>query len=106
MLGRWLTKASWGYITSQADKAAGFGGNAGKVEALKPDIEDNSCFWCESSLGLITMEDFWSTLKKADIRIVRDTVDSVNGSLVSLKKTGEQTSRARNNHMNSCKIAV
>nr|POE93171.1 hypothetical protein CFP56_19183 [Quercus suber] len=90
MVGRWLTRASWTYITSQADKAAGFGGNAGNVEALRPDFKDNSCFWCESSLGLITMDDFWSTLKKGDIRIVRDTVKSVAGSSVTLKNSGEQ----------------
>ncbi|KAK7418007.1 hypothetical protein QQZ08_011404 [Neonectria magnoliae] len=90
VLGRWLTKASWGYVSSQANKAAGFGGKAGKVEGLKPQIEDNSCFWCESSIGLITMEDFWSTLKKADIRIVRDSVASADKAGVTLKKTGER----------------
>ncbi|EJP63777.1 Flavin-binding monooxygenase-like family protein [Beauveria bassiana ARSEF 2860] len=90
MIGRWLTRSSWGFITSQADNAAGFGGNAGKVEGLKPELEDNSCFWCESSLGLITMEDFWSTLKKGDIRIVRDQVSRADESGVTLKKTAER----------------
>ncbi|PHH91789.1 hypothetical protein CDD83_10285 [Cordyceps sp. RAO-2017] len=89
-LGRWLTKASWGYITRQANKAAGFGGKAGNVEGLKPEIADNSCFWCESSLGLITMEDFWSTLKAGDVRIVRDKVESADAAGVRLKKTGER----------------
>ena len=36
--GRWLTRAHWRYITSQADKAAGFGGNAGSIEGLKPEV--------------------------------------------------------------------
>ncbi|GKT61777.1 flavin-binding monooxygenase-like family protein [Colletotrichum tofieldiae] len=90
MLGRWLTRASWAYITSQAYKAAGFGGNAGKVEALKPEIKDNSCFWCESSLGLVTMDDFWSTLKKGDVRIVRDNVAVADSAGITLKNTGER----------------
>lgn len=39
-LGRWLVRGHWKFITSRADKAAGFGGNAGRVEGLRPDIRD------------------------------------------------------------------
>ena len=101
MLGRWLTKAYWNFITSQADKAAGFGGNAGNVEGLRPDVRDaryakhvslerhaanglNSCFWCDSSIGLITMDNFWSTLQKANITIMRDNVEIVDASGATL----------------------
>ncbi|KAI1323179.1 flavin-binding monooxygenase-like family protein [Xylariaceae sp. FL0255] len=80
LLGRWLTKVHWNFITSRADKAAGFGGNAGSVEGLRPDVRDSSCFWCDSSIGLITMSDFWDTLKKGDITIIRDNVDTVDSS--------------------------
>ncbi|KAI0128331.1 flavin-binding monooxygenase-like family protein [Xylariales sp. AK1849] len=83
-IGRWLTRSYWKYVTNQAEKAAGFGGNAGNVEGLKPQVKDNSCFWCESSLGLITMDDFWSTLKKADITIVRDKVEVADSTGVTL----------------------
>lgn len=40
-LGRWLTKSAWGYMSHRADKAAGFGGKAGRTEPLKPQIKDN-----------------------------------------------------------------
>ncbi|KAI0508530.1 flavin-binding monooxygenase-like family protein [Xylaria bambusicola] len=80
VLGRWITKAHWNFITGRAEKAAGFGGNAGSVEGLRPDVQDASCFWCDSSIGLITMGDFWSTLKEGDITIVRDNVDIVDDS--------------------------
>ncbi|KAI0533357.1 flavin-binding monooxygenase-like family protein [Xylaria digitata] len=79
-LGRWLTKAHWNFITSRATQAAGFGGNAGSVEGLIPDIKDASCFWCDSSLGLITLGDFWSRLQKGNITIIRDNVDIVDAS--------------------------
>ncbi|ORY68266.1 flavin-binding monooxygenase-like family protein [Pseudomassariella vexata] len=97
LLGRWLTKAHWNFITSKADEAAGFGGKAGPVEGLRPDIRDAkqvqtvpltrqySCFWCDSSIGLITMDDFWSTLQRADITILRDNVDSVSASGATLR---------------------
>ena len=39
-LGRYLTKAHWSFMTGLSEKAAGFGGNAGPVEGLKPDMED------------------------------------------------------------------
>jgi dimethylaniline monooxygenase (N-oxide forming) len=38
--GKWLVKAHWAFITSRADKAAGFGPSAGFLNALKPDIQD------------------------------------------------------------------
>ncbi|KAI1823679.1 flavin-binding monooxygenase-like family protein [Xylaria intraflava] len=79
-MGRWLTKAHWSFITDRADKAAGFGGNAGPVEGLRPDVRDASCFWCDSSIGLITMGDFWSTLRKGNITIIRDNVSTVDAS--------------------------
>ncbi|KAK3945107.1 pyridine nucleotide-disulfide oxidoreductase-domain-containing protein [Diplogelasinospora grovesii] len=90
-LGRWLTKAAWGYISTLADKAAGFGTTAAAhTEALRPEIKDNrpshrSAFWCDSSLGLITMEDFWSTLRKGDIIIVRDNIDTTDSTGVKLR---------------------
>ncbi|KAF2972304.1 hypothetical protein GQX73_g1323 [Xylaria multiplex] len=79
-LGRWLTKAHWSFITSKAIKVAGFGGNAGSVEGLRPDVKNASCFWCDSSLGLITLGDFWSKLQKGNITIIRDNVDVVDAS--------------------------
>jgi hypothetical protein len=39
-LGRYLTRAHWSFITGLSEKAAGFGGKAGSVEALKPDMGD------------------------------------------------------------------
>ena len=39
-LGRWLTKVHWSFITTLSEKAAGFGGNAGSIELLKPDLQD------------------------------------------------------------------
>lgn len=84
MAGRWLTRKYWSYITSQAEQAAGFGGDTEHIEALRPQIKDNSCFWCESSLGLITMDDFWTTLKKGDITIVRDKVEVADATGVTL----------------------
>ncbi|KAH9886871.1 flavin-binding monooxygenase-like family protein [Xylariomycetidae sp. FL2044] len=83
-LGRWLTKTAWGYITKKADQAAGFGTTEGPTELLKPNIQDNSTFWCDSSLGLITMEDFWTTLRKGDLTIVRDSIDTADEKGVKL----------------------
>jgi dimethylaniline monooxygenase (N-oxide forming) len=84
-LGRWLTKAYWNFITSQSTKAAGFGGKAGNVEGLRPDVSDASCFWCDSSIGLVTMDDFWTTLHSADVTIIRDNVESVDAAGVLLR---------------------
>jgi hypothetical protein len=36
------------------------------------------------------MDDFWSTLKKGNIRIVRDNVETANEAGVTLRKTGER----------------
>ncbi|RYP25028.1 hypothetical protein DL765_000256 [Monosporascus sp. GIB2] len=84
-IGRWFTRQYWRFISSRADQAAGFGGNAGSVEGLRPDVRDSSCFWCDSSVGLITMDDFWSTLKKADINIIRDNVETADSSGATLR---------------------
>ncbi|OCL10069.1 FAD/NAD(P)-binding domain-containing protein [Glonium stellatum] len=89
VVGRWLTQAHWGFITGLSEKAAGFGGKAGVVEPLKPDISDRSCFWCDSSLGLITMTDFWSTLKGGNLRILRDNVDVARKESVVLRSGQE-----------------
>ncbi|KAI0205865.1 flavin-binding monooxygenase-like family protein [Astrocystis sublimbata] len=83
-LGRWLTKAAWGYINQMAEKAAGFGTTENATELLKPNIKDNSTFWCDSSLGLITMEDFWSTLRKGDMTIIRDAVETADSKGIKL----------------------
>ncbi|KAK6085734.1 flavin-binding monooxygenase-like family protein [Seiridium cupressi] len=83
-LGRWLTTSAWGYLSSQADKAAGFGSVAGRTEPLKPQIKDNSVFWCDSSLGIITMEDFWSSLRNANLTILRDSIDTADSTGVDL----------------------
>ncbi|KAK3299660.1 flavin-binding monooxygenase-like family protein [Chaetomium fimeti] len=84
-LGRFLTRSAWGYISNLADKAAGFGGGAAsKTTPLRPTIKDNSAFWCDSSLGLITMEDFWTTLEKGNLTVLRDTVGTADAEGVSL----------------------
>lgn len=83
-LGRWLTKSAWGYMSHLADKAAGFGNTAARTEPLRPQIKDNSAFWCDSSLGLITMDDFWSTLRGGDLTIVRDNIDTADSKGVKL----------------------
>ncbi|KAI1918032.1 hypothetical protein LOZ53_000038 [Ophidiomyces ophidiicola] len=88
-LGRWLTRTHWNFITGLSEKAAGFGGKAGSTESLKPDIKDQSCFWCDSSLGLITMTDFWSTLQKGDLNIIRDNVDVARKGSVLLRSGQE-----------------
>ncbi|KAK0630321.1 flavin-binding monooxygenase-like family protein [Bombardia bombarda] len=85
MAGRWLTRAYWKYISSQADSAAGFGKDSGKLDALRPQLQDNACFWCESSLGLITMDDFWSTLRDGNITIVRDNVSVADSTGITLR---------------------
>lgn len=44
----------------------------------------SSAFWCDSSLGLITMEDFWTTLEKGNLTVLRDTVGTTDAEGVSL----------------------
>ncbi|KAK8104666.1 uncharacterized protein PG998_011699 [Apiospora kogelbergensis] len=83
-LGKFLTRSCWGYISSLADKAAGFGSTATKTEPLRPSIKDNSAFWCDSSLGLITMDDFWSTLSNGNMTVLRDTIQSTDSTGVTL----------------------
>ncbi|KAF9886589.1 hypothetical protein FE257_011361 [Aspergillus nanangensis] len=86
-MGRWLTRKHWDLITSMSAKAAGFGNPKG-IDSLKPD-QEQSCFWCDSSLGLITMTDFWETLQKGDLTVVRDNVEiAKNGSV--LLQSGEE----------------
>ncbi|KAL5361192.1 hypothetical protein BJX96DRAFT_176009 [Aspergillus floccosus] len=86
-MGRWLTSAHWDFITYMSEKAAGFG-EAGSIESLKPDLEQ-SCFWCDSSLGLITITDFWDTLKKGNLNVVRDNVEVAKKGSVLLQSGKE-----------------
>ncbi|KAH8701872.1 hypothetical protein BGW36DRAFT_445486 [Talaromyces proteolyticus] len=89
VVGRSLTKHFWNFVTGQAEKAAGFGKDGNNIEGLQPDVCGASCFWCDTSIGLITMSDFLSTLRKGNITILRDSVEylDVAGATVRSGKT-------------------
>ncbi|KAB8272541.1 putative dimethylaniline monooxygenase [Aspergillus minisclerotigenes] len=83
-LGRWLTRFKWGFITSTCDKVAGFGQAEG-IDALKPALVEQSCFWCGSSLGLITIPEFWSTLQNGNLTVIRDSIETAKTGSVILR---------------------
>ncbi|KAL9121426.1 MAG: hypothetical protein Q9187_002018 [Circinaria calcarea] len=87
-IGRWLTNAHWRQNTHQSYKAAGFH-DGGNIAALKPMMPDRSTFWCDSSLGLVTLDDFWSTLKGGNLKILRENIDTVGEKSVVLR-SGEE----------------
>ncbi|MCJ1396071.1 hypothetical protein MMC18_008959 [Xylographa bjoerkii] len=87
-LGRWLTNAHWRMNTRRSYDAAGFD-KGGNIALLKPEMPDRSTFWCDSSLGLVTLDDFWTTLKGGNLKIIRDNIDTVGEKFVSLR-SGEQ----------------
>lgn len=82
-IGRWITSAFWNNTTNASEKKAGFA-KGDHIAALKPEVKEKSAFWCNSGLGIVTIPDFWPTLRNGNLKIVRDNIDSVKGDLLVL----------------------
>ena len=51
---------------------------------LGPCSNQNSIFWANSGLGVVTLPDFWSTIHAGNVRVIRDSVDLVDRDTVYL----------------------
>lgn len=45
----------------------------------------HSIFWANSGLGVVTLDDFWSTIHNGDVTVVRDDLDTIKGDTLHLK---------------------
>jgi len=82
-IGRWLTSAFWNSTTTASEKEAGFE-KGDHIAALKPEVKEKSAFWCNSGLGVVTIPNFWQTLREGNLNVVRDNINTVKGNTLYL----------------------
>ncbi|KAJ9271357.1 hypothetical protein DTO212C5_2707 [Paecilomyces variotii] len=75
-LGRQITSLFWDVVTFLSDLHAGYH-LGGHVANLRPEIKGKSIFWANSGLGVVTLPDFWSTIRQGDVTVVRDHLDTI-----------------------------
>ncbi|KAL4942553.1 hypothetical protein BDV06DRAFT_235396 [Aspergillus oleicola] len=75
-LGRAVTGLFWDVVAFLSDLHAGYH-LGGHIADLRPDIEGKGVFWANSGLGIVTLPDFWSTIRQGDVTIVRDDLDKI-----------------------------
>ncbi|KAJ9326843.1 hypothetical protein DTO027B5_4669 [Paecilomyces variotii] len=75
-LGRRITSLFWDVVTFLSDLHAGYH-LGGHVANLRPEIKGKSIFWANSGLGVVTLPDFWSTIRQGDVTVVRDDLDTI-----------------------------
>lgn len=51
----------------------------------EPKLTFRSIFWANSGLGVVTLPDFWSTIHKGDVTIVRDELDTLEKDTLHFK---------------------
>ncbi|RYP63227.1 hypothetical protein DL769_007034 [Monosporascus sp. CRB-8-3] len=85
--GRWCVGRFWDFLDYVSGVHAGYA-RGDHVEMLKPEIDRQSVFWAHSGLGVVTLPDFWTTLHKRTLNIVRGEIRSTQERSVTLK-TGE-----------------
>ncbi|KAI9655991.1 MAG: hypothetical protein M1821_005052 [Bathelium mastoideum] len=83
-MGRWLTGIFWDFVAYLSDKHAGYD-KGDHVAGLRPEIDGKSVFWANSGLGVVTLPDFWSTIHKGDVSIVRDELQTLEKSTMHFK---------------------
>ncbi|TQV96357.1 dimethylaniline monooxygenase [Cordyceps javanica] len=83
-LGRWCVGRLWEFLDFVSQKHAGYS-SSDHIQRLKPGIERQAIFWSHSGLGVVTSPDFWKTLHKGRISIIRDEVIEVKNKSVLLK---------------------
>ena len=54
-------------------------------QTLKRSLIDSSAFWCNSGLGIVTIPDFWPTLRRGNLKVVRDNIDTVLGDTLLMQ---------------------
>ncbi|RYP71303.1 hypothetical protein DL771_004880 [Monosporascus sp. 5C6A] len=85
--GRWCVGRFWDFLDYVSGVHAGYA-RGDHVEMLKPEIDRQSVFWAHSGLGVVTLPDFWATLHKRTLNVVRGEIRSAQERSVTLK-TGE-----------------
>ncbi|KAH8596286.1 putative dimethylaniline monooxygenase [Bisporella sp. PMI_857] len=83
-IGRWLAGAFWDVVAYLSDLHAGYD-KGGHVAGLRPEIDGKSIFWANSGLGVVTLPDFWSTIHKGDVTIIRDDLGTLNNDTMTFK---------------------
>ncbi|MCJ1269839.1 hypothetical protein MMC22_009732 [Lobaria immixta] len=83
-IGRWITGAFWDNTTHASEKNAGFA-KGDHIAALKPEVKAKSAFWFNSGLGIVTISDFWPTLRGGNLKVGRGNIDSVKGDSLILQ---------------------
>ncbi|KAJ5765402.1 dimethylaniline monooxygenase [Penicillium odoratum] len=83
-IGRWLTERFWDTVAMLSDLHAGYH-KGGHVAGLRPEIENKSIFWANSGLGVVTLPDFWSTIHKGKVRVVRESLKNIDGNALVLQ---------------------
>ncbi|KAF2846075.1 putative dimethylaniline monooxygenase [Plenodomus tracheiphilus IPT5] len=83
-LGRLLTGLFWNTVALLSDLHAGYY-KGDHVAMLRPEVDGKSVFWANSGLGVVTLPDFWSTIHKGDVTILRDELDTLELDTLRLK---------------------
>ncbi|KAJ5918463.1 hypothetical protein N7466_010455 [Penicillium verhagenii] len=82
--GRWLTGRFWDTVAMLSDFHAGYY-KGDHVASLRPEIGNKSIFWANSGLGVVTLPDFWSTIHKGKVRVVRENLKSIDRNALLLQ---------------------
>ncbi|KUL83284.1 hypothetical protein ZTR_09133 [Talaromyces verruculosus] len=83
-IGRWLTGRFWDTVAFLSDLHAGYD-KGDHVAGLRPEVDGKSIFWANSGLGVVTLPDFWPTIHKGDVTIVRDELQALSNRTMSFK---------------------
>lgn len=83
-LGRWLTARFWDTVALLSDFHAGYY-KGDHVAKLRPEIDGKGIFWANSGLGVVTLDDFWSTIHNGDVTVIRDDLDRIKGDTLKLR---------------------
>lgn len=100
-IGRWCTGKIWDGIAYLSDRHAGYS-KGDHVAQLRPEVDrqrytrpmllsnerqkanTSSIFWANSGLGVVTLPDFWSKIHAGNVRVIRDSIGSVEQNTVVL----------------------
>ncbi|KUL87847.1 hypothetical protein ZTR_03153 [Talaromyces verruculosus] len=83
-VGRWLVGRFWDTVAMLSDLHAGYY-KGDHVAGLRPEIGNKSIFWANSGLGVVTLPNFWSTIHRGKIHVVRESLKSIDGNALVLQ---------------------
>ncbi|KAK2039666.1 hypothetical protein LZ31DRAFT_558545 [Colletotrichum somersetense] len=83
-IGLWLVSLFWKFLDYVSRLHAGYGAGD-HVQMLTPEIDRQSVFWAHSGLGVVTLPNFWATLHRKSLTILRDEIKSLGRDSVVLQ---------------------